>query len=223
MRKPRPGWFTVLKSYFREILIESTSSAYSGQLEVTFYAGRYMLNTRNATYSYEDRYTSYGTALEVVADRIPACKKILVLGMGLGSVPWILQKKYGYRGEITCVDIDPIILQLATDYYPDAELLKFLHLVEADAATWVPAQQGSFDLITVDLFIDRNVPKTLHSREFLAALKSRLAPDGTLLFSRLKDEKQDEDELWANLSSIFPDSSDIDTGGNVILCFRQDV
>ena len=204
-----------LLSHFSEIKIETVSSSFSGELEIVLSAGRFMLNTRNATYSYEDKYTSYLFALKQI--RIDPTGKALVLGLGLGSIPWILQKNFRYTGPITCVDIDPVIIACAKKYYPDPEKFNMLEIIQSDAFAWTVHHAERFDLIAVDLFIDRRVPEKFHTREFLIPLAEKLNPGGQLLFSRLMDNSDPEFLLNKNLHEIFPGYREIDTNGNLIL------
>ena len=58
-----PSWKKRL-SYFFPITVEKIESQHSGTLSVRLVEGRYQLVTGDAIYSFEDKYTSYGTALE---------------------------------------------------------------------------------------------------------------------------------------------------------------
>lgn len=53
---------------------------------------------------------------------------------------------------------------------------------------WMQLNSQQFDLITVDLFIDKNVPRQFHSETFLYQLKNSLSANGILLFSRLSEK-----------------------------------
>jgi spermidine synthase len=208
-------------SFLKQIQIESTSGEFSGALEVVLFEGRYMLNSANATYSFEDRYTSYRTALGTIATEIKSMESALVLGLGLGSIPQMLQTKFKFKGIIDCVEIDSTIIQLAEKYYPEKKLHAQLQVHKSDALIWMQIKDATFDLITVDLFIDKHVPRQFHSESFLLNLKRALTPNGILLFSRLAENKKSEQELIKNLKKVFPGAIEIDTGGNLILCFRN--
>ena len=49
-----------------------------------------------------------------------------------------------------------------------------------------------YDLICMDIFQDRRVPKKFESASFLYALKSRLNPGGVLIFNRLAIDEEDK-------------------------------
>lgn len=208
-------------SYVSDIKIEKLHSPVSGDLEVVLRRGRVQLNTINATYSFEDLYTSYGTALQKINIEKKQISSVLVLGLGLGSIPYILQSKYRIDCTIDCVDIDPMIIGLAQKYYPLPSKLNKLSIHEADAFDWIMENDKKFDLITVDLFVDREVPKKLHQRTFIESLRNALSKDGSILFSRLKSNRPIEYLLWENLHAVFENGHDIETMGNAIYCWKN--
>lgn len=209
-----------LLSYFVAQKMERVHSGISGDLEVILSEGRYMLNSPTATYSYEDKYTSFRQALSHIKSDLPDYTSALILGLGLGSVPLMLRSLFNFTGIITCVELDPEIIQLAGRYYPQQADFQNFIIHEADAVPWIQAGVERYDLIITDVFQDQSVPVALHSKEFLRALRNRVAPGGTLLFSRLSSQRKFEKRLWENLSEVFPDGEDIDTGGNVILRYK---
>lgn len=210
-----------LLSFLTEIPVESTSSPINPKLDIVLSNGRYRLNTETATYSFEDKYNSFGTALEVIKSSLPNFKSVLVLGLGLGSIPFMLYKKYQFPGQITCVDIDPEIIRLAKKYFPVQPLPSNIHFIEKDAGDFTSNTGEKFDLVAVDLFIDRDIPAKFHETAFLQDLKNIVAPGGLLLFSRLTDNYTADRRLNMGLKNIFPDATEIDTGGNLILRWNR--
>lgn len=214
----RPDIFKKYCSYLFAIRQEKFESAVNGTLEVLLFKGRYQLVTKNAIYSFEDLYTSYGHALNAI--RYTNVKNILVLGLGLGSIPIMLQKKLGDTISITSVELDPEIIRCAKKYYPSATDYDKLNIIQSDALQYVMQTKEKFDLITVDLFVDTYVPEQFFTLEFLQKLKSIISPNGNLLFSRLKDGYKYEHELWKNLKTVFPGKTEIETEGNSILYWK---
>ncbi|MBC8045858.1 MAG: fused MFS/spermidine synthase [Fimbriimonadaceae bacterium] len=220
-------WEKIL-SYFVDIKIETVYSEVNSSLDVVLVKGRFQLNSANATYSYEDLYNSYGSALKKISsfiagseDKKEKVQSVLVLGLGLGSIPYMLQIKYDVDCVINCVEIDPVVINLAEKYYPNKTGLHKLLVDEADAYDWVLKNEKKFDLITVDLFVDRNVPKKLHRKEFIEGLKKAVAENGIILFSRLKSNKDLEYILWDNLFEVFKGGEDIETMGNAIYYWKN--
>ena len=81
-------------SYLFEIRLETTKSSFNPYLEVSISQGRIKLNTRLATYSFEDHYTAFVKAFERLQLKKDVPYRVLVLGYGLGSIPIILKKKF---------------------------------------------------------------------------------------------------------------------------------
>jgi len=208
-------------SYLSRIPVEKRRGVYTDNLSVVLDRGKYMLNTASVTYSFEDRYTSFSRALHHIKGAIPGMNKALVLGLGLGSVPYMLRKIHAFRGSVTCVEIDPIVIELAEKYYPDPKEFDQMQIICADAMVWADTCSEYYDLIAVDVFIDNAVPEALASVDFMENLKRLLSNNGILLFSRLSSRKHLETALWKSLRTTFPEAEEIDTGGNVILCFRK--
>lgn len=116
-------------------------------------------------------------------------ERVLVLGGGDGlALREIL--KYPDVEEVTLVDLDPAVVDLAREFEPIAELNehawdddRVTHLAQ-DAFTWVRAQSGSepWDAIVVD-FPDPDATglAKLYSAEFYAMLSRLLAPHGSMV------------------------------------------
>ena len=86
-------------------------SQYNGTLEITWFNGKKHLNSKNANYS----YGSLQEILRIGLQKIDLlnCKKILVLGLGAGSVIETLRKDLNYNNHITALEIDPVIIEIA--------------------------------------------------------------------------------------------------------------
>ena len=79
-----------------------------------------------------------------------AIRRVLVLGVGGGSVVHMLQR-YVQPGSITGVEWSAVHLEVAETYFG----LTGMDVYEADAGTWLDAYEGpSFDLIIDDLFLE---------------------------------------------------------------------
>lgn len=217
----KQNFFKYCLSFLQQIKVETTSTEFSGSLEVVYFEGRYMLNSDTATYSFEDKYSSYKTALQTISDEIKPMRSALVLGLGLGSIPYMLQKTFEFTGKISCVEFDKEIIRLAKKYYPDQKAINKFSIYHEDALMWMQLNSEKFDLITVDLFIDKNVPRQFHSITFLNQLKNALTTNGILLFSRLTEKSRSENALINNLKTIFPEAVDINTSGNTIMCYKN--
>ena len=130
-------------------------SKISGDLELTWYNGKKYLNTKNANYSYGSLQKILKIGLEKID--LKSCTKILVLGMGGGSVIQTLLNDFKYRQHITAIDIDPVIIQIAKEEFGISED-KNLKIICEDALLFMQKNTIKYHLIIIDLYIDTKVP-----------------------------------------------------------------
>ncbi len=107
--------------------------------------------------------------------------KILILGLGSGTVAKILAKKYP-QAEMIGVEIDPKVVEIGKKYFGLGEIPN-LEIRIADATGFI--SRNRFDLIIVDLYLGQEFPKEAESEKFLNGLKKILAKDGLIIFNRL--------------------------------------
>lgn len=211
-------------SYLFELSLTRTSSAYNPYLEVLLSRGRTRLNTKVATYSFEDLYRNYNNAFTKLNIRQQRLDKVLLLGLGLGSVPMMLETKFGQSASYTAVEIDEVIIRLAQQYLPDS-VKAALTVHCADAHTFVQTDGGSYDLIAMDIFIDLDTPSEFRSDEFVGILKKLLKRGGYLLYNTLTltDALKTQSEAFFNqiFKKHFPDAMTFQTAGNLMLVAKM--
>ncbi len=217
MREPR--WKRWL-SYLTEIHIESAASAHNPHLYVSLRRGRYQLSAAHAVYSYADLYSNFDRAFQRLRmEQLPGTE-VLLLGFGMGSIPVLLEKKWKRHYAYTAVEVDEVVLELATRYVlPD--LHSPIDLVCADASIFVAVAQERFDLICMDIFLDDQIPEVFESFDFLEDLRERLHADACLLYNRLTATAADQHATKHFYESVFlkvfPEGGFLPVGGNWIL------
>jgi len=220
--KKRLSTWQKLLSYFFELKLESVITEQNNEVEVWLQDGRLKLTTRNAIYSYEDRYRSFVRAFKDLKEHLPNVHEVLVLGFGLGSIPWILYKNHGLTPSIIGVDHDPLLAELYHRYY-EAD---HVQVITADAADYIKTDTGQYDLICIDLFKDAMVPNKFEHPQFLEAVKARLKPGGWVLFNRLTMEQglatATRTFLEHTFSEVFPGAVYSETMGNWVLMGRKE-
>ena len=130
-------------------------SEFSGELEITWYNGKKHLDSKNANYSYGSLQRILKIGLEKID--LTSTKKVLILGMGGGSVIKTLQDDFNYQKHITAVDIDPVIIKIAKEEFDIVES-ENLKIICEDAQLFMQLNSQKFDLIIIDLYIDTKVP-----------------------------------------------------------------
>ncbi len=214
------NWWNKLASQFADIVIESYESSISGQLDIVLRKGKVALCSPNAVYSYEDLYTNYKTAFEKMDwDRL-AVQDVLVLGLGLGSIPLMLEKTFKKNFHYTCVELDPAVIELAQEYTLQ-HLSSSMNIVCADAYDFIDYTEETFDLIAVDIFVDDTTPEQFESSTFLNNLKKCLNPGGIILYNRLtySDTLKEKSNIFYSekFTKTFPNAHKLHLTGNIML------
>lgn len=215
-----------LLSYFKDILLESTSSDFNETLEVFLSKGRYQLCTSSAVYSFEDKYINFYETFKKLNWQKVKIEKVLVLGLGLASVPQMLEKNFKKKYEYHLVEIDDEIIRLAQEYVI-SDLDSQFFIYEMDAEIFVDISEEKFDLIIIDIFDNQIVPYKFETLEFMEKVKYMLANEGVLLYNRLNLNENNyvDTQLFNNevFQKTFPESKEIFVKTNIILSNRNDI
>lgn len=172
-------------SYLWDIQVDYRESEINGDLIVFLSKGRYQLCTANAIYSFEDRYDNFANIFRDHLDfgLLPG-QKVLVLGLGLGSVPITLDKVRPGSWEFTAVELDEAVCELASIYgYP--KIISPIQTHVGDAIIFIENCQEQFDMICIDLFIDDIMPEDTMTIEFFNQIAHCLSPDGIVIANTL--------------------------------------
>jgi spermidine synthase len=119
------------------------------------------------------RYTSLGFAFR------PDAKKILIIGLGGGSIPKKLQKEFPSL-EIDAVEIDPEVIQLAKNHF-NVRDGKNLRLHAQDGRLFLNRTQTQYDIIMIDAYYSDAMPFHLATREFFELAQRKLTPNGIVV------------------------------------------
>lgn len=213
-----PVWKKWL-SYLKEIQLEHRSSIDNENLIVCLTQGRLQLCTENAIYSFADKYDNFYNIFKQI-NWDYNFEEILILGFGLGSIPYMLENNFKKRMNYTGIEIDAEVIDLASKYVVQY-LQSPISLVQADAAVFTELTNETYDMICVDVFIDDMIPPKFRTEEFLSLLQTRLNKNGVILYNMLALHEQDKkaSQLFFNkhFSRVYPNSALVDVGTNYIL------
>ncbi len=188
-------------SYLMEVHLESSSSEHNDSLHVTLNKGRLQLSTPNAIYSYADKYENFYKAFEQIHLN-ESIEDVLILGFGLGSIPYMLEEKFGKNYSYTGVELDEEVIYLASKYVL-SDLKSDVMLIEADAINFMHQCTQAFDLICIDIFVDDQIPEVFLTEDFLHLIKESLAANGLVVFNHLADRKAYEDKARRYHKDVF--------------------
>ena len=208
-------------SYLTEQVLETASSEHNAYLHVSLVHGRLQLVAEDAIYSFGDYYLNFRRVFERFDfEQLPLHANVLVLGLGLGSIPELLERYIGVEYNFVAVEIDPVIIELAADYSLPA-LQSNVEVHEADAFAFLQLDTRKYDLICVDVFQDATIPSHLNGPDFLDLLQSSLSPGGAIIYNRLADTSLHKEEAKAYFEAeflrAFPTGELVNTGGNYML------
>jgi len=135
--------------------------------------------------SVEDRITGEPVHLYQIAlgwlllDRITSLESVLWMGGAANTFPTQL-KRWSPELQVTIVEIDPLVVRVAEEYFafgrlePDA-----VRVVVQDARTFLRRDSGRYDLVVSDAYDHLySVPWILMTRESFLGMEARLADGG---------------------------------------------
>jgi spermidine synthase len=110
---------------------------------------------------------------------VPEPRRILVIGLGGGSMPMFLHRAYP-QATIDVAELDPVVAEVAKrffDFREDARLK--VHI--GDGRAFVEKTRNRYDLIFLDAYGEDSIPRALATREFLVAVRKILQPGGAVV------------------------------------------
>jgi spermidine synthase len=174
------------------------------------------------------RYTSLGLAFR------PDAKKILIIGLGGGSIPKKLQKEFPSL-EVDVVEIDPEVIQMAKNQF-NVRDGKNLRLYAQDGRLFLTRTTNLYDIILIDAYYADAMPFHLATREFFELAQRKLTPNGIVVANLIsavtgpsgkiarafvKTERQIFPQTYV-FAARRPDNVSIDTIQNVIVIATKD-
>jgi spermidine synthase len=186
-----------LLSFLLPVKIHQKKSVYSKNLEVTWNNGYLVLDSENTNYSYGSLQRVLKKGLKYIGyERIRGFQSILVLGVAGGSVIETLKKEIKFDGIITGVEIDPVVVELATKYFGLGKYNN-VSIVIDDAFEFALKTKEKYDLIIIDVFQDTTMPNFLFEDFFINRINFLLNVNGFILFNTMVLTKNDTERNFA--------------------------
>lgn len=214
-------------SYVRPLLLRRESDPEQGELLLHLRNGRLMMGTRDTLYSWEDRYMNFVWALEKVDFSTMPMPRILLLGLGLGSIPYILEKKYKQNFVMDAVDIHPVAVAWARQYTLYGLSTSVTSYV-SDGISFVQnalVESRAYDMVIVDVCVEDRIPVDMEQRVFLESLFSLMSVGGLLLFNRFYstygDQFRTERFIKKSVKPVFSETECWDYQGTAIVVGRK--
>ena len=122
-----------------------------------------------------NRYASLGLAFR------PKTKKVLIIGLGGGSIPKKYQKEFPSL-EMDVAEVDPEVIQVAKKYFFLKEE-KNLRVYPQDGRLFLTRTPQRYDLILLDAYNTDTIPFHLTTREFFQTAERKLSSDGVMVIN----------------------------------------
>jgi spermidine synthase len=119
------------------------------------------------------RYTSLGFIFR------PDAKKMLLIGLGGGSIPKKLNKEFPNL-EIDAVELDPEVIKMAKDHF-NVKDSKNLRLHTQDGRLFLTRTQNQYDIILLDAYFTDAMPFHLATKQFFELAQRKLTPNGIVV------------------------------------------
>ncbi|WP_242112805.1 spermidine synthase [Luteimonas aquatica] len=186
------------KSVYRNILVEEGE----GYRCMTFGVrdGRqgciYLADPKRLTLLYSRSYFASFFA-------VPAPRRVLVLGLGVGTMPMAL-RAFDPAIQVDSVELDPAVVKVAKEHFGFRED-RLSRVYVNDARVFVRKQRRlgvHYDLVMVDAFDVRYIPEHLLTREFMAEIRDVLNPGGIVAANTFSNGPLRRYEL-ATYQSVF--------------------
>lgn len=149
--------------------------------------------------------TYWKAAVSIPFELLSEKPKFLVIGLGGGTIPKLLTKQYP-QSEITCLEIDPVIINLAKDFFSlkDYENIK---IIQADANAWISRHnykyENYFDGIFLDAFFGEIFSFDTQIK-MIEKIFKMLVPDGVMITNRIYNEYEEKvDAFISQISDLF--------------------
>ena len=120
----------------------------------------------------------YVQAMLVALARGQGAQRVLIVGLGGGSLPSLLRKHYP-RMTIDVVDIDPDVVAVAKKFFGFREDASMRVFVE-DGRRFIEKCKQPYDIIFLDAYGPENIPYDLATKEFLLAARRAVGPKGVV-------------------------------------------
>jgi spermidine synthase len=119
------------------------------------------------------RYTSVGFTFR------PDAKKMLIIGLGGGSIPKKVQKEFPHM-EIDAVEIDPEVIKMSKDFFNVKES-SLLRLHAQDGRLFMARTPQQYDIILLDAYFTDAMPFHLTTKQFFELAQKKLTPNGIVV------------------------------------------
>ncbi len=161
----------------------------------------------------------------VLASIFPASvDRVLLLGLGAGTVAGYLLRRLGAALQLDAVEYREVVADMAYRHF-DLPVDPRLQIYIASAARFVDVHDAPRDVILADLYDANGMNAEAERLSFLDTCRMRLAPAGVLAINLWRTDPAAFDFMLAQLREVFGNRMlrvDADDANAVVYCFADD-
>jgi len=122
---------------------------------------------------------AYVRAMPVGLAYVPNAARMLVVGLGGGSLPSLLRRRLPAL-QLDVVELDPVVVEVARSHFGVREDAG-LRIHVGDGRAFIERATERWDLVALDAYDARSVPHRLATLEFFRAVGRVLSPGGVAI------------------------------------------
>ena len=164
-------------------------------------------------------------ALKNLKDNQKKIENVLIIGLGGGDCAFEVQKYYP-DAKMVGVEIDDKVIEAAQCYF-NLATVKNLKITIDDGNKYLAKiiKRGNkikFDLVIIDAYLGKTMPKNFRTKKFFTQLKQVLAADGVVIYNHLffSEHKNQAKIFIKELEKICKKISLIRTASNLLICLN---
>lgn len=188
---------------FWEKTLWEGSSPYNGKIKVKESKGvrRLVAGGYTQSRSLDDvgKTDHYWDRFRENLPQISKDSKVLILGLGGGTIAEILTNKYDSL-KIKGVEIDPVIVELGKKYF---YLGENIDITIEDAGTYIVKDSSKYDVICVDLFFRDKSSDLLNNEKFLTQVRDHLKEKGIVIINKICISVSEDNQFVKDMKKIF--------------------
>ena len=189
-------------SYVYPQVVEEGTTLLGQKYEVNYENGIKVLNSENANYSFGSLHQIMLKGIDEVLKKHKP-RRILILGLGAGSILSIMKKKFKWPYTYTAVELDADIVRLKLTHFDETgtdngEIL----CLDANIAIH-QLEDHSYDLIVDDVFWDNSIPEFCKEQDYLKRNHALLSEGGIYMRNTMDTSGMNHKEYEKQLSLVF--------------------
>ena len=205
-----------VQSRYQRIAVMDTANGYRRLIFDGKFDGTDSIQSEMNLSNHYELSLSYARHIMAALPLVEKPGRILIVGLGGASM-----QRYLHRllpdARIETAELDPAVLEIASSYFffkEDAR--QAVHL--GDGRNFIENSQSKYDIIFLDAFSATAIPYSLSTREFLVAVRDRLAPGG-IVCANLWDAAPEYRDILRTYADVFTELHLLKCAdsGNVIL------